>query len=330
MAQTIKRGAKGVRRTAAAKGAKARVQTAKRKTGSVMDSVMRWLPFGEQTLYRIVLGGIFAVAGGLAWMVASAAGVPDLASEKVAQISSGAGFRFDHVQLRGVQRMNELQVYEQVLGDQQRAWTEVDVASLRERLVALSWVKDARVSRQLPDTLVIDIVERVPRAVLRKDDKLVLIDGTGAELEVVAEKNAKGLLRLSGKDAGGRVADLDTLLEAAPALKPQVAEAEWVGNRRWNLTFKSGQVLALPEGKDQSASALLTFARMDGVNRLLGGKVATFDMRATDRIYMRVPGHADEVAAEKAEAAAAKARAKSAAEAAKAETEPAAKPARED
>lgn len=315
MAQTIKRGAKGVRRAAAAKGAKAKVQTARQTTGSLFDGIMRWMPFGEQTLYRIMTGTIFAFAAAIAWLLASLAGVPDLAAEKLASISSGAGFRFDHVQLRGVQRMNELKVYEQVLGDQQRAWTEVDVAELRERLMQLSWIKDARVSRQLPNTLVIDIVERVPHAVLRKDDKLVLIDDTGVELEQVAPARAKGLLRLSGKDAGGKVIDLGKLLEVAPALKPQVAEAEWVGNRRWNLTFKSGQVLALPEGEEGAASALLAFARMDGVNGLLGGKVAFFDMRSSDRVYLRVPGHAEAVAAEKAAEAAAKAKAKAAARA---------------
>jgi len=322
MAQTIKRGGKGVRRAAAARGTRAKVQTAKKSTGSAIDSLMRWLPFGEQTLYRVVLGMIFAIALGITWVVASAAGVPELAGQKLAEVASAAGFRFDHVQLRGVQRMNELKVYEQVLGDQQRAWTEVDVAELRERLARLSWVEDARVSRQLPDTLVIDIVERTPRAVLREGDRLTLIDKTGVPLEEVSAPHSKGLLKLSGNGAGNRIADLDALLEAAPALKPQVAEAEWVGNRRWNVTFKSGQVLALPEGKDQSASALLTFARMDGVNRLLGGKVAYFDMRAKDRTYLRVPGHADEVAAEKAEAAAAKAKAKAAAAKAAAASSP--------
>ena len=86
-------------------------------------------------------------------------------------------------------------------------------------------------------------------------------------------------------------------------------QSEYPGNRRWNLTFKTGQVLALPEGDEKAAGALLSFARMDGVNRLLGGKVAAFDMRAPDRIYMRVPGHADEVAAEKRAADQAKAEA---------------------
>lgn len=142
---------------------------------------------------------------------------------------------------------------------------------------------------------------------------MVLIDDTGVELESVRADRAKGMLVLSGMGVGQRVEDLTRLLDAAPALKPQVSEAEWVGNRRWNLTFKTGQVLALPEGDETAASALLSFARMDGVNRLLGGKVAAFDMRAPDRIYMRVPGHADEVAAEKRAEEQARAEAKRAA-----------------
>jgi cell division protein FtsQ len=114
---------------------------------------------------------------------------------------------------------------------------------------------------------------------------------------------------------------LSQLLEAAPALHPQVREAEWIGNRRWNLTFKTGQVLALPEGEQASAKALMAFARLDGTNRLLGGKVAAFDMRAPDRIYLRIPDRAKDVADA---TAAAKAGAAKASAAKTAEAKPAA------
>jgi len=193
----------------------------------------------------------------------------------------------------------------------------VDIEALRNELIQISWVKDARVSRQLPDTLVVDIVEREPHAVLRKADQLVLIDSTGHELEPVSAKQAKGKLIVAGRGAGKEMVALSDLLEAAPALKPQVGEAEWVGNRRWNVTFRTGQVLALPEGDQQAAAALVSFARLDGTNRLLGGQVAAFDMRAPDRIYLRIPGRAQEEAKAMADAAKAKAAAK--ASAAKAE-----------
>lgn len=319
MAQTIKRGGKGVRRAAAARTAQRKVQTARKQTGSLFDSVMAWMPFSEETLHRIVMALILAVAAAIVWTVAVMAGIPALASEQAALIASDAGFKVSHLEVRGVNRMNEQKIYEKILGQNDRAMTTLDLAALREELNGISWVKDARVSRKLPDTLVIDIVERSPHAVLRKPDRLMLIDDTGAELETVKPDRAKGMLVLTGLGVGKRVQDLSHLLDAAPALKPQVAEAEWVGNRRWNLTFKTGQVLALPEGDEKSAGALLSFARMDGVNRLLGGKVAAFDMRAGDRIYMRVPGHAEEQAEAKRAAAAAKAEAKRIAAAARAD-----------
>lgn len=291
--QTIRRGGKSMRKAAAAQGKARQVRAARVRTGSLVDAMMGWLPFGEETLHRLFLAIILGGALALAWIVASFAGVPTMAQQHFAAIAANAGFEVRRVEVRGVKHLNELKVYERALAERDRAMPLVDVEALRGQLMQLSWVEDARVSRQLPDTLVVDIVERKPVAVLKKADRLVLIDAAGHELEPVGEDRAKGKLVIAGPGAGRQVEALSALLDAAPALKPQVAEAEWVGNRRWNLTFKTGQVLALPEGGRKSAAALMTFARLDGVNRLLGGKVAAFDMRAPDRIYLRVPGRTD-------------------------------------
>jgi cell division protein FtsQ len=295
MSQTIKRGGKSVRKAAAAQGKVRQVRAARARTGSAIGTAMGWLPISEEQWQRVFLASILGGAAVLAWTVASFAGVPAMAKAQLASVANDAGFEVRRVEVRGVKNLNELKVYERALAERDRAMPLVDVEGLRQELLQLSWVEDARVSRQLPDSLVIDIVERTPAAVLRKADKLVLIDATGAELEVVGSARAKGKLVVSGPGAGKQVAALQELMSAAPALKPQLREAQWVGNRRWNFTFKTGQVLALPEGDEKSAKALMTFARLDGVNRLLGGKVAAFDMRAGDRIYLRVPGRTDPV-----------------------------------
>jgi cell division protein FtsQ len=300
MSQTIRRKPTSVRKTAAAQSKKAKVEQAKARTGSALDIALASLPFTEAQLHRMFLILILGGAAVLAWIVASAAGLPSFAGLQLAQVASQAGFEVRHVDVRGVKNLNELKVYERALAQQDRAMPLVDLESLRQELLGLSWVKDARVSRQLPDTLVIDIVERQPHAVLRKADRFVLIDEEGHELETVARGRAQGKLIVSGLGAGQQVVSLSHLLDVAPALKPRVQEAEWIGNRRWNITFKTGQVLALPEGDAQSASALVSFARLDGTNRLLGGKVTIFDMRAGDRIYLRVPGREAEAAAIKA------------------------------
>jgi len=317
MNQKIKRKPQSARKAAAAQGTARKVRTAKAKTGSAVDSAIAWLPFSEEQLHRILLVAILGAAAAMAWTIASLAGVPTMAGYQMASAAADAGFAVRRVDVRGVKNLNELKVYERVLAERNQAMPLVDIEALRNELIQISWVKDARVSRQLPDTLVVDIVEREPHAVLRKADKLVLIDSTGHELEPVSAKQAKGKLIVAGRGAGKEMVALSDLLEAAPALKPQVGEAEWVGNRRWNVTFRTGQVLALPEGDQQAAAALVSFARLDGTNRLLGGQVAAFDMRAPDRIYLRIPGRAQEEAKAMADAAKAKAAAK--ASAAKAE-----------
>ncbi|HKT84615.1 MAG TPA: FtsQ-type POTRA domain-containing protein [Novosphingobium sp.] len=289
MSQTIRRKPKSARKAAARQGTKAKVRQARATTGSAMDAVMSWLPFSEEQLHRIFLVAILAGAAAVVWSIANAAGMPTMAGRQFSQVAAEAGFEVKTVVVRGAQNIDKLKIYEKALAERNRAMPEVDLQGLRDDLLGLSWVEDARVSRQLPDTLVIDIVERRPHAVLRKADRFVLIDETGHELETVSRRAAQGRLIVSGLGAGQQVMALSHLLEAAPALKPRVREAEWIGNRRWNLTFRTGQVLALPEGDRESAGALVTFARLDGTNRLLGGKVMAFDMRARDRIYLRVP-----------------------------------------
>jgi cell division protein FtsQ len=301
MAQTIRRNAKPVRHQARAQNTRTKVRQAKRKTNSLIDALMRFLPFTEEQLQKTFLVLILAATAALAWTIASLAGLTALASQQVAFAAADAGYEVNRVEVHGVERMNELKVYERVLGEKERAMTQVDLHALRGSLMELPWVKDARVSRQLPDTIVVDVVERVPHAVLRKPDRWVLIDPTGHELEPISQADARGYLQISGPGAQRQVEALSALLDAAPALRPHVAGAEWIGNRRWNLTFKTGQVLALPQGDEKSAGALIEFARLDGVNRLLGGKVAAFDMRNPSRIYMRVPGRSQQAWSEGAE-----------------------------
>ncbi|MEP7223198.1 MAG: FtsQ-type POTRA domain-containing protein [Novosphingobium sp.] len=302
--RTVSRKAPPVRKVAAAQNKARRVKSAKAKTGSALDAAMAWLPFNEQQLHRIFMFAIFGAALALVWTVAVVAGVPQIATQQIANVAAQGGFVLNDVKLNGVKHLNELKVYELVLSQRHQPMPQVDVDQIRTQLMQLSWVEDARVSRQLPDTLVIDVVERKAHAVLKKADRLVLIDATGHELQVISAERAKGKLVVSGPGAGQQVVALASLLEAAPALKPQVAEAEWVGNRRWNLKFRTGQILALPEGDRLAAGALVSFARLDGVNRLLGGKALAFDMRAPDRIYFRVPEHSTDAPAAGATAAA--------------------------
>ncbi|MBX7457946.1 FtsQ-type POTRA domain-containing protein [Qipengyuania sp. 1NDH17] len=276
----------GVRRSAAARSRSQKARAAKKHTSGLLDRAMSALPFTEEQWHKFFLVAILAIGMIIAWNVAKYAGLPELAQTELAKSASRAGFEVDRVRVTGVERLNEQVVYERVLGEQDRPMPLVDVEAIRERLMELSWVKDARVSRQLPDLLRIDIVEREPHAVVVKPDRLILVDATGHDLEPISAKEAQEMLLISGPGAQKQVAELDRLLDAAPALTPQIAAAEWIGNRRWNLTFKTDQLLLLPS-EDQGPAALVKFAEMDGRNRLIGGKAIAIDMRVPDRVFLR-------------------------------------------
>jgi cell division protein FtsQ len=78
-------------------------------------------------------------------------------------------------------------------------------------------------------------------------------------------------------------------MAAVPTLKPQVASATWVGGRRWDLNFQSGEVVALPEGEEAAKTVLMKFARNDKESGLLGRGIIRFDLRKPGQMTVRLP-----------------------------------------
>ena len=296
MARTVKRKAQGVRRAANSRSRASKARAASRQGKGAVNTALSALPISQRQLQGGFLALILAGAAALAWWVASAAGVPALMHQQMAASAGSAGFQMRNIDLTGVERMNRLKIYEEVMEHRGTPMPLLDLAAIRADLRQMPWVAEARVSRQLPDKLVIDIEERTPHAVLVKPDRLVLVDRDGIELDPIAEEDAQGMLRISGAGAKERIDSLDRVLAAAPALQPQIASAHRIGERRWNIVFKTGQILALPQGEEEAAEAFIDFARMDGLYRLLGGKAAVIDLRVPDRYVLREPGRADRFA----------------------------------
>ncbi|HEX7856594.1 MAG TPA: cell division protein FtsQ/DivIB [Sphingobium sp.] len=254
-----------------------------------LDRLVALIPVSGQTLSRILTILIVCLSGGVLWMIASFFGIPQAAGQEMAVLAARSGFQVAKVEVQGLKHMDEMPVYTLALDEMDRSMLSVDLAALRSRVMTLGWVADARVTRRLPNTLVIDIVERDPVAVWQHGGKLSLIDVNGVELEHVDGRAMPDLPLVVGPQANRETKALQQLMGAAPALKPLLAGASWVGNRRWDLRFQSGETLALPEGNSAAAAALMKFAQLDGVNRLLGRGIVRFDMRDPSRFVLRLP-----------------------------------------
>lgn len=256
---------------------------------SRLDQLIAALPVSAATLQRaanVTIGGVLVVAAGLA---AHFGGVTAWAHDEWAGLVSRAGFQVKRVEVVGANRIDYIKVYDIALGQQNRSMAAVDLEGVRSDLLRYGWIKDARVSRRLPETLVIDIVERAPAAVWQHNRRLSLIDDQGVVLEPVTPATMPDLPLVIGPRANEQSKELAALLEGSRSIKPLLAGATWVGNRRWDLRFQSGETLSLPEGDAEAKKALAKFTHMEGSNRLLGRGILRFDMRDPTRFVLRMP-----------------------------------------
>lgn len=266
---------------------------------AVPKKIAKKLPVDQaraNKLAGLVFGG-FLLA--IALVVLIALDIPAKAERAAGTAVGQAGFTVSGYQIVGLHRMNRSLVDEVVNGELKRAADEsgqdkapqalVDVAAIRDRLMKFGWVKDARVSRRLPDTLVIDIVERTPAALWQNQGQLALIDPDGVVLDRVPVDKMPDLPLLIGAGANGQAEQLGRIMAVVPTLKPQLASGTWVGGRRWDLNFQSGETIALPEGETAAKAALTKFAKLDKSSGLLGRGIVRFDLRVPGKMIVRLP-----------------------------------------
>ena len=268
-----------------------RGKSAKKKQASILDA----LPVSTEWLRR---AGYWALGGLILAIIVTLAlafRVPQMVGTGLGEAVGEAGFAVKRVEIKGLDHMQRLPVYAAALDQDSMALPLVDIDATRARMLQFGWVKEARVSRRWPDTLVVDIVERKPAAIWQYNRRLALIDDEGVVLEEVRLDAMPDLPLVIGPNANRQTGSLARLIEAAPALKPILASATWIGGRRWDIGFQSGETLALPEGEEAAKKALVLFARMDQQTPLLGRGLVRFDMRIPGKFIVRVsrqPGSA--------------------------------------
>src|SRR5665213_1356089 len=83
--------------------------------------------------------------------------LPQLIGIKAGETVGRAGFSLKHVEIKGARHITQLDVYNIAFDQPSPAMPLVDLEGTRQRLLRFGWVRDARVLRRLPDTLVVDI-----------------------------------------------------------------------------------------------------------------------------------------------------------------------------
>src|SRR6478672_3936604 len=277
------------------RGGAGRANAKKPSKVAVPKKIAKRLPVDQARANKLaaLVFGTFVLAIGL--VVLMALDIPAKAERAAGTAVGEAGFKVSGYQIVGLNHMNRALVDDVVADELRRAAADagsdkapqvlVNVSEIRDRLLGYGWVQDARVSRRLPDSLVIDVVERKPAALWQNEGQLALIDATGVVLDRVPVDKMPDLPLLIGPGANAQEQQLSRLMAAVPSLKPQLASATWVGGRRWDLNFQSGEVVSLPEGVRDAEAALTKFAQNDRASGLLGRGILRFDLRNWPRTH---------------------------------------------
>jgi len=232
------------------------------------------------------IGALVTVIGGSAWSVGTL-------------MTTGDAFVVRHLHITGTARLSPGEI-EALLGDPRGAsimLTPLD--GWRQRLLASPWVRDASLRRALPDTVEVRVVERVPMAMARAGDVLMLIDEEGAVMDEFGPRYStldlpiiEGLLgddsRTGGLPDPARVTlttgALQSLRDAH--LLARVSHIDVTHPRNAVVTLNDDPAL-LSLGDERFGERLQSYLDME--QRLLSmvQAVDAVDLRFGNRVYVR-------------------------------------------
>ncbi len=202
--------------------------------------------------------------------------------------------RVERVEVRGSHFLSEGEVRELLGPAVGENILSLDLAALKARLRASPWVADATVTRTLPNTVRVEVLERVPLA-LAEIDRLYLMDGAGALVDIYGPRTGvfdlpivRGLLGVDEDSRRSRARRAGILLADLAELGQEVSEVfvEPSGDLRVVLRGP-GEVLLF--GNPPYRQRFVTFLSL---RRELAEKAPGaehFDLRFRGHIYAKRP-----------------------------------------
>ncbi len=161
-----------------------------------------------------------------------------------------------------------------------------DTDAARARLKSLGWVREARVMRLLPSTLVVELEENRPFAVWRNGEQFTVVDAEGAVLAQIQPGGFPDLPVVSGAEAARPAREQVAAVGAYPELMRHVREFERISARRWDLVFNTGMRVKLPVENQQQALGDLNLIATK--NAALLNDIVEMDFRVSSQFTVRL------------------------------------------
>jgi len=223
--------------------------------------------------------GVTLATGGRGEQIASAigAGVDGKFGE--------AGFRLQTVHVQGASALATPDIVRAANVHKDDPLLGLDLNALRERVEQVGWVKEARVVRLLPDTLMISVKERRQLAVWQYGGKSVVIDDHGDVIPEADPARFNTLPLVVGAGGAKHAGEILPTLAQRPKLMARMEALVRVDDRRWDLRMKDGALIQLPAVDEEQA--LMQLEQLDLRSRILELGFERIDLRNPDVVAVR-------------------------------------------
>ena len=219
------------------------------------------------------------VTGGRGQQIADAVG------QGVDNRFANAGFRLSAIQVMGASKLAEPDILAAAALSNGQPLMGLDLEALKTRVETVGWVKEARVSRMLPDTLLISVTERRQLAVWQHQGRSVVIDERGRTIPEADPAQFAGQPLVVGKGGAEHAGQILPLLAQRPRLMTHLEALVRVDDRRWDLRLKDGALIQLPAVDEEQALARLE--RLEQRSHLIELGFERIDLRNPDTVAVR-------------------------------------------
>ena len=196
-----------------------------------------------------------------------------------------AGFRLKTVHVQGASPMATADIIRAAGLFADQPLVGLDLEAVRQKVESVGWVKQVRVVRMLPDTLVVSVDERRQLAVWQHDGKTVVIDDHGQPIPEADPGRFASLPLVVGEGADAAAPGILPILAQRPRLMGLTDALVRVDDRRWDLRLKDGSLIQLPStGEEQ---ALMELEQLDQRSHILELGFDRIDLRNPELVAVR-------------------------------------------
>ena len=167
------------------------------------------------------------------------------------------------------------------------SYFDLDIKYLHKVLNDIPAVASAAIKVTVSGVLQINISERIPAFIWRKDDVISVIDEKGEFIRLATSRlDYPELPLVIGEAANLSIADISSLMEDNQYFLDQVRAFVRVGERRWDLVLDNNLRIMLPQTEFLAAFDRLMLMSQSG--SLFSNQLSSIDMRLVERPTIRV------------------------------------------